>query len=268
MSARILVVDDEESLCEILRYNLEKEGYEVETALSGEEALQMDLPSFSLVITDIMMDGMNGYDLAKRIRRNPATADQPIILCSALNGEDNTVMGLNIGADDYITKPFVIGEVMARVRAVLRRSRYTPTEDTTLTVSTPIHRNPSQGTHTSVSVPSMSHLSGTPARGAESADDIITFQNLKIDENEKACYIDGTEVNLTKTEYDMLRYLLAHRNRIHSREEILKNVWPSDAIVTNRTIDTNMARLRKKIGEYGNHIVTKQGFGYGFKESV
>lgn len=122
MRTQILVIDDEESYCEILKYGLEKEGYEVETADSAESALGMDLSVFQLIIVDIMMERLSGFDFAKRVRNNPKTEFIPIIFCSALNGEDDTVMGLNIGADDYITKPFTIAEVIARVRAVLRRT--------------------------------------------------------------------------------------------------------------------------------------------------
>lgn len=231
-----MVIDDEESLCEILKFNLEKDGYEVDTANSAEEALTMDLSGYSLMIVDIMMEQLSGFDFAKRVRNNTATENTPIIFCSALNGEDDTVMGLNIGADDYITKPFVISEVLARVRAVLRRSK--ASQQVAYNVSRSIYEPD------------------------------ITFHNLRIDRNEKLCYLDGEEVNLTRTEFDILLFLLTHRNRIYSREEIIRQVWATEVVVTNRTIDTNIARLRKKIGEYGNNIVTRLGFGYGFKETV
>lgn len=235
MRVKILVIDDEESLCEILKFNLEKEGYEVDCAYSAEDALALDnLSTYHLFIVDIMMERLSGFDFAKRIRNLPETEDTPIIFCSALNDEDDTVMGLNIGADDYITKPFVISEVLARVRAVLRRSHAT--------------RQWSMN-----------------ARQASYESD-VAFRGLRIDRNDKLCYLDDQEVNLTKTEFDILLFLLSHRNRIYSREEIIRQVWPSDVVVTNRTIDTNIARLRKKIGEYGNNIVTRLGFGYGFKE--
>lgn len=236
MHIKILVIDDEESLCEILKFNLEKEGYEVDCAYSAEEALTLDLSSYSLMIVDIMMERLSGFDFAKRIRNNAVTENTPIIFCSALSGEDDTVMGLNIGADDYITKPFVISEVLARVRAVLRRSQ------------------------------ANRQWNLTPSTGIYEPD--ITFENLRIDRNEKLCYLNGQEINLTKTEFDILLFLLQHRNRIYSREEIIRQVWSSDVVVTNRTIDTNIARLRKKVGVYGNNIVTRLGFGYGFKETV
>lgn len=231
MRIKILVVDDEESICEILKYNLEKEGYEVETASSAEEVLYSDISDVNLMIVDIMMERLSGFDLAKRLHSDPATERIPIIFCSALTGEDDTVMGLNIGADDYITKPFAIPEVIARVRAVLRRTQpYQPQVITT-------HRN------------------------ANFEIDLI-FNGLRLDRNEKMCYIDNEPINLTRTEFSILNYFMTHRNRIHSREEIIHEVWGVD--VSNRTVDTNVARLRKKIGEYGNHINTRAGFGYGF----
>lgn len=236
MRIKILVIDDEEALCEILKFNLEKEGYEVDCAYSAEEALEMDLSGYSLFIVDIMMERLSGFDFAKRIRNQISTENTPIIFCSALNGEDDTVMGLNIGADDYITKPFVISEVLARVRAVLRRSQ--ATKQWEYNVSKSIYEPD------------------------------ITFKTLRIDRNEKLCYLDGQEINLTRTEFGILLLILTHRNRIYSREEIIRNVWDDVVVLTSRTIDTNIARLRKKIGVYGNNIVTRLGFGYGFKETV
>ncbi len=159
MRIRILVIDDEESYCEILKYNLEKEGYEVDTADSAETALGYDLSIYQLMIVDIMMERLSGFDFAKRIRNNQATENTPIIFCSALNGEDETVMGLNIGADDYITKPFTIGEVIARVRAVLRR------------------------THAPQQV-----VYNMPKTHYEPD---ITYKTMRIDRNEKTCYING-----------------------------------------------------------------------------
>jgi len=235
MRIKILVIDDEESICEILKFNLEKEGYEVDAAYSAEEALDRDLSSYSLFIVDIMMDRLSGFDFAKRIKNNDAVENTPIIFCSALSGEDDTVMGLNIGGDDYITKPFVISEVLARVRAVLRRSH------------------------------AARQLVSDVAKSIYEPD--ITFKDLRINQNEKVCYLNGDPVALTRTEFDILLFFLTHRNRIYSREEIIRHVWSGDAVVTNRTIDTNITRLRRKLGEYGNNIVTRLGFGYGFKET-
>ncbi len=235
MQIKILVIDDEEYICEILKYNLEKEGYTVDTAQSAEEALTMDLESYALCIVDIMMERLSGFDFAKRLRSNSATENTPIIFCSALNDEDDTVMGLNIGGDDYITKPFAVGEVLARVRAVLRRSQISKT------------------------------LSNKLHQGQFETD--INFRGLRVDRNEKVAYLDGQEIKLTRTEYDLLLFFLTHRNRIHSREDIMREVWAGDVVINPRAIDTNITRLRKKIGEYGSNIVTRTGFGYGFKES-
>lgn len=235
MSTKILVIDDEEALCEILKFNLEKEGYEVDCAYSAEEALEMDLKDYSLFMVDIMMDKLSGYDFAKAIRNKEATETTPILFCSALSGEDFVVRGLNIGADDYVTKPFVIGEVLARVRAVLRRSGANKKNET--------------------------------AKKEESIyESDITFRDLRIDRNDKVCHLNGERLQLTRTEFDILLFFLTHQNRIYSREEIIQNVWGDDVVVTERTIDTNITRLRKKLGSYDKYIVTRQGFGYGFKE--
>ncbi|MDE6145747.1 MAG: response regulator transcription factor [Muribaculaceae bacterium] len=234
MRVRILIIDDEESICEILKYNLEKEGYEVNTANSAEQALTMDLHSYQLFIVDIMMDKLSGFDFAGKLKNSETLEDKPIIFCTALADEDDTVMGLNLGADDYITKPFSIPEMVARVRSVLRRSN----------VPDHIHANRSK---------------------AKYEVDII-FQGLRLNRNEKTCYIDGQQTPLSRTEFDLLLFFLEHRNRVYSREEIIRNVWTN--VVSNRTVDTSLTRLRTKLGAYGKHIETRVGFGYGFKENV
>lgn len=236
MNAKILVIDDEESFCEILKFNLEKEGYEVDTAYSAEEALDMDLRPYSLFIVDIMMDHLSGFDFAKRVRNVTETENTPILFCSAMSDEDCVVMGLNIGGDDYVTKPFVIGEVLARVRALLRRS-------------------------------ARQAAVAAEADVQEKLESDIVFRGLRIDRNDKTVHLDGEEIQLTRKEYDLLLYFLTHRNRIYSRAEIIEKVWGDDVVVSDRTIDTNITRLRGKIGEYSNNIVTRQGFGYGFKET-
>lgn len=232
MRVRILVIDDEESICEILKYNLEKEGYEVNTAYSAEEALAMDLPSYQLLIVDIMMDKLSGFDFVGKLKNREELENKPIIFCTALTGEDDAVMGLNLGADDYITKPFSIPEVLARVRSVLRRSN----------IQDHIHANRSK---------------------AKYETDIV-FQGLRLNRNEKVCYIDGQVTPLSRTEFDLLLFFLEHRNRVYSRDEIIRNVWSN--VVSTRTVDTSLTRLRTKLGAYGKHIETRVGFGYGFKE--
>lgn len=254
MRIRILVIDDEEAYCEILKYNLQKEGYDVDTADSAESALKLNLSVYNLMIVDIMMERMSGFDFARQIRNNPALDNVPIIFCSALNGEDDTVMGLNIGGDDYITKPFTIGEVIARVKAVLRRAHGLKHVNSTMLPQQP------QQVHIPVQQAAPIHHH-TTAPGYEPD---IVFKTLRIDRNEKVCYIDNRDISLTRKEFDLLMFFLTHRERIHSRAEIMHQVW-GNVEVTNRAIDTNVARLRQKLGPYGENIATRLGFGYGFK---
>lgn len=221
---KILVVDDEESLCEILQFNLEVEGYDVDTANSAEQALLMKPESYSLILLDVMMEGMSGFKMARLLKSKPETASVPIIFCTAKDTEDDTVAGLNIGADDYIAKPFSIREVLARVHSVLRR---------------------------------------TGARQQEV--ERLGYETLQLDLASKNCFLDGVEIRLTKKEFEILALLLAHQGVIFSREEMLHRVWSDDVIVLDRTIDVNITRLRKKIGRYGGHIITRLGYGYGFE---
>lgn len=223
--AKILVVDDEESLCEILQFNLEVEGYEVDVAYSAEQALQMHPERYSLILLDVMMGEMSGFRMAREMKQRPETARVPIVFCTAKDTEDDTVAGLNLGADDYIAKPFSIREVLARVRSVLRR--------------TAVEEKPTQ---------------------------VICFESLSMDLLSKRCTLDGEEVQLTKKEFEILALFLAHRGVIFSREEILSRVWSDEVIVLDRTIDVNITRLRRKTGRYGDHIVTRLGYGYGFEE--
>ncbi len=222
---KILVVDDENDLCEILKFNLETEGYTVETANSAEEALTYDLPSFSLLLLDVMMDGMSGFALARKLKADEATKNLPIVFLTARDTENDTVTGFNLGADDYISKPFSIREVMVRVRAVLRRT-----------------------------------MSGS-ANG-ESA--ILRYQGLELNLNNKTVSIDGETVPFTKTEFELLHTLLDEKGRVFSRQELIDRIWPSDVYVLDRTVDVNITRLRKKIGAYSKCIVTRLGFGYFF----
>ena len=228
MSTRLLVIDDEESICEILKYNLQKEGYQVDTAFSAEEALEMDLTPYDLFIVDIMMERLSGFDFAKRLRNSSATEETPIIFCSALNGEDDTVMGLNIGADDYITKPYSLRTVMARIRTVLRRT--SPTQDPSADI------------------------------------DKISYKGLVLSTRNRTCTVDGNEVKMPKKEFEILMTLLSNRGRIYSRAELLKEIWPDEVVVLDRVVDVNVTRIRQKIGEYGKNIVTRTGYGYGFIE--
>lgn len=220
MNARILVVDDEEDICAILKFNLSKEGYEVVTANSAEEALTLDIASFNLLLLDVMMGGMSGFELTHRLKADPATADVPVIFITARDTEDDAVEGLDLGADDYISKPFSIREVVSRVKAVLRRTAAIPDAST----------------------------------------------GIFIDDEKKAVTVDGAAVALTRIEYEIFRLLFTNKGKVFPREDILSKVWPDDVIVTDRTVDVNITRLRKKIGEYGNRIVSRHGFGYLYEE--
>lgn len=235
---RILVADDEESICEILQFNLEVEGYEVEVAYSAEEALSKDIKSFSLILLDIMMGGMSGFKMAQMLKKDPATASIPIIFCTAKDTEDNKIAGLTLGADDYISKPFSVREVVARVKSVLRRC--TP--------------RPQETQNTQAVTSGRTEMDG----------DSIVYNGLRLDLLKHKCYIEGKEIQLTKKEMEIMILFLRNSGRVLSREEILHNVWSDEVVVLDRTIDVNITRLRKKIGEYGKYIVTRQGYGYGF----
>ena len=227
---RILVVDDEQDICEILQYNLETEGYEVVTANSAEEALGLPLQEFRLILLDVMMGEMSGFQMARRLKDNTATAQIPIIFITALDSEDNLVKGLNIGADDYIAKPLSMKEVKARVRAVLRRSSQPQLQQTIITT-----------------------------------DNKICYEGITLDHNAKTATLDGQNLSLTKLEYELLSLLLQHPGKVFSREDLLKYCWPQDVLVLDRTVDVNITRLRKKIGRYGKHIKTRVGYGYCFE---
>lgn len=221
---RLLVVDDEQALCEILQFNLRANGYEVETANSAEEAVGMRIERFDLLLLDVMMDGMSGFELAKKLRAEGLSL--PIIFLTAKDGEDDRVKGLEIGGDDYIAKPFAIREVLARIAAVLRRSTTQPT-----------------------SLPGNS----------------LQFEQLIIDLDSKKVTINGEDMAFTKTEFELLSLLMENRGRVFSRQELINRAWPNDVIVSDRTVDVNITRLRKKIGPYADCIATRMGFGYYFK---
>ena len=222
---RILVVDDEEDLCEILKFNLETEDYKVVTANSAEEALTLDVGSFDLLLLDVMMGGMSGFAMARKLKADDSTAYNPIIFLTARDIENDTLTGFNLGADDYISKPFSIREVLVRIRAVLRRS---------------------------------AEVQGQKPHA------VIRYQGLELNLNKKTVSIDGTDVPFTKTEFELLKLLLEERGRVFSRQELIDRVWPKDVLVLDRTVDVNITRLRKKIGRFAKCIVTRLGFGYYF----
>ena len=215
---KILVVDDELDICAILKFNLEKAGFEVSTAQSAEDALEKGMNSYDLLLLDVMMEGMSGFDLAKMLKQKPQTKDIPIIFITAKDTADDAVNGLDLGADDYISKPFSIKEVISRVKAVLRRTR-----------------------------------SDSASGGIE------------IDDENKSVKVDGRPVSLSRTEYDLLKLLAHNPGKVFSRSDLISAIWPANVIVTERTVDVSITRLRKKIGEYGEKIVSRHGFGYCFE---
>lgn len=221
---QILVVDDERDLCEILQFNLSAAGYEVDMAASAAEALDKGLSHYDLLLLDVMMPGMSGFDLASQLRQDKETAEIPIIFLTALGSEEDTLHGFDLGADDYIAKPFSIKEVLARVKAVL--SRTAPAQ------SSSVHE--------------------------------LSYEGLTMDLDKMVVTVDGESVSLTKTEYELLKLLLGNRGQVFSRQEVLDRVWPKDVVVTDRTVDVNITRMRKKIGRYSSCIITRHGFGYLF----
>ena len=216
---KILAVDDEEPILEILSFNLEGDGYSVDTCLSSEEAMRKNLHTYDLFILDVMMGQVSGFRLAEKIRKEMALAT-PIIFLTARDTENDRITGFNLGADDYLAKPFSVRELMARVKAVLRRSA--PTRMTMETVA---------GSFT-----------------------VDTENNLILS--------DGKPIELTRKEYEILSLLIRNEGRIFPRHEILARVWGDDVIVTDRTVDVTIARIRKKLGDRGNMIRNKSGYGY------
>ena len=224
---KILVVDDEEDLCGILKFNLEAGGYDVETAASAEEAMEKGPGRFDLLLLDLMMGGMSGSSMAKKLKENIATKNLPVIFITARDTEADMLTGFNIGADDYISKPFSLREVMARVNAVLRRT--------------------CQGQD-------------------QTQPDLIEYKGLVLDMNRKAVSIDGTDIPFTRTEFEILRLLLSEPGKVFSRQQLIDRIWRKDVIVLDRTVDVNITRVRRKVGRFSRCIVTRQGFGYLFEE--
>lgn len=219
MKRRILVIDDEEALREGLKVYLELEGYDVCACHDAESAMAMDLSDFDLILLDIMMDGMNGIDFAKIIRSRQETADVPIIFLTAKDSEDDMITGLDIGADDYIAKPYSLRNVKAIIEAVLRR---------------------------------------TGIKGS--------CNGVKCDRDTLVCTVDNKEVRLPRKEFEILALMLENKGRIFSREELLDRIWPEKTIVTDRSVDVHVTRLRSKISPYGRNIVSRSGYGYGWQD--
>ncbi|WP_321997255.1 response regulator transcription factor [Draconibacterium orientale] len=221
---KILIVDDEKDLCEILEFNLSSEGFETSVAHSAEQALKLPLEEYDLILLDVMMGEMSGYKMADKIRRE-LQLTLPIIFMTAKTAENDILTGFNVGGDDYISKPFSIKEMVARIKAVLKRGQ----------------QNIKQSK-------------------------VYKVESLEVDANSKTVHIDDEPVSLTRKEFEIITLLLKHQGQYIGRNEILDRVWNDDVIVTERNVDVNIARLRKKIGKYGQYIKGKSGYGYAFKQ--
>jgi two-component system, OmpR family, alkaline phosphatase synthesis response regulator PhoP len=225
---RILIIEDEPDIADILKYNLERERYQVSTADSGEEGLtlaQETLPD--LILLDLMLPGMDGLEVCRKLREDPRTRDLLVIMLTAKGTEADIVVGLTLGADDYIVKPFSTSEVIARVKAVLRR---------------------------------VDHRTHTEEK------DVITAGNLSIDLSKHEARIDGKTLELTLSEFKLLSFLMRKQGRVFTRNQLLDAVVGPDVFVTERNIDVHVASLRKKLGKHGSSIITVRGVGYRFEE--
>lgn len=223
---RILVVDDENDLREILQFNLQTAGFEVDIADSAENALEILTSQHALILLDVMMGGMSGWQMA-RVVREERKLNTPIVFLTAKTTEPDLLRGFSVGADDYITKPFSFQEVLARVNAILRRT--------------------------------------TTPRGTAATKTELVFENLIVDFERKTVRVDEKEVRLSPKEFGILSTLASHPGRVFSREEILSEVWNGEAFVLDRTIDVHIARVRRKLGDYGSRITNRQGYGYSFE---
>lgn len=246
MNKRILIVDDEPDICEVLRFNLEMEGYDVEVAEGADEGQGIIMRNLSagrktdLILLDVMMTPKSGFAWACELKADARTANIPIIFCTAKTLEEDLLQGFALGSDDYICKPFRISEVKARVKAVLRRtSSHEPLN---------IPTDPAPAEH----------------KNGVRQGNLVEYEGIKLDLDRKECYVDDKEVVLTKLEFEVLALLLSKPGQVFSREKILQTVWPSDTIVLDRTVDVNITRIRKKIGKYGECLRTKFGYGYLF----
>ena len=223
MDRKILIVDDEADIREILQFNLENAGFNVECASSAEEALEKLSPEHGLILLDVMMGGMSGFAMAE-VLRNERNSSIPIIFLTAKSSENDLLTGFSSGGDDYIPKPFSIQEVIARVRAVLRRMA--PVE--------------------------------------EKLPDMLECGRLKIDLETKMAYVDDEKITFSKKEFEILALLASHPGKIYSREDLINELWKDAPYVLDRTVDVHIARIRSKLGECKVYLTNRSGYGYIF----
>lgn len=223
MSYKILIVDDEPDICEILAFNLKNEGLNVSIANSAEEALEIIDNTYRLILLDVMMDGMSGYKMAEKLRE--AKNNIPIIFLTAKRSENDMLTGFSVGADDYIIKPFSIKEVIARVKAILKR------EDL-------------KNADKQESLP------------------LLEMGDLSLNKFNKEVKIGDEQISLTKTEFELLLHFMSSPSKLFTREDLINSVWRDNTFITERTVDVHITRLRKKIGQYGKYITSRSGYGY------
>jgi DNA-binding response OmpR family regulator len=231
MAEKILIVDDSKSICEILEFNLSNEGYQVECAYSAEEAMKNLTAQRALILLDVMMGKMSGYKMAEKKKKKKNSI--PIIFLTAKDTENDMLTGFSVGADDYISKPFSIKEVIARVKALLKRSEMRQ-------------------------------------KGNDNNQDknILIFDELSINLNTKELLVKNEVLPLTRTEFEIIKLLASNPSRIFEREEIIDHVWKDTPYITERTVDVHIGRLRKKLGDKASLIVSRPGYGYRFNESA
>ena len=226
----ILIVDSDSSIKSLLADNLRSEGYTVDTVTTALEALVLQLDRYSLIISDIDLPGeIDGFELLERVKDDPMTSTIPLIFCTARDGENDLIKGLNAGADDYIIRPFSLREMLARVRSVMRRRR---------------NMSPAANNRT------------------------IEYRTLILNVDSHGLIIDGETVSLSPTEFAILTLLLRSRNRMFRREEIFAAAWPGEELNNPRLVDVNISRLRKKLSTYSRNLVNKSGLGYGFVDEA
>jgi DNA-binding response OmpR family regulator len=218
---KILIVDDEEDLCEILQYNLTSDGFATAVAHSAEEAAKLNLPEFDLILLDVMMGPLSGFKFADKLRKEQ-NITVPIIFLTARDTENDILTGFSLGADDYVSKPFSINELTARVKAVLKRAE-----------------------------------PGKPVLKT-----VLAYNGIELDTTRKRVIIENSRIELTKKEYEILKLLLENQGKVFSREDLLSRIWGHDVIVTERTVDVNITRLRTKLGKFGSYLRNKTGYGY------
>ena len=228
MAQRILIIEDEPDIIEVLEYNLKKHHYQVATAETGEAGLAAARESLpDLVLLDLMLPGIDGLEVCRKLREDPRTRDLLVIMLTAKGTEADVVVGLTLGADDYIVKPFSTSELLARIRAVLRR---------------------------------------VEPREGEVDGETFSIGPITIDMRRHEARIEGTATELTLSEFKLLSFLIKKKGRVFTRDQLLDAVVGPDVFVTARNIDVHVAALRKKLGKYGGYIVTVRGVGYRFEE--